>query len=338
MTKYLKHQLLKALPGLLRRFDLVQRTTILRKAISSANLVNSLTRSETIELLRECARVLQISGYVHTGELGPFCGAVKDQSVHGHYLQTNEWSPALQSLLRERVFTERVGTYVDVGANIGLTLIPIAKLGNIRCIGIEPEPRNFTLLRVNCLLNEVADKVELLNYAAMSAPGEVTMELSDWNFGDHRIRLDGQDDASNGTKAAPRLVRVRAAPIDDLIDTTALMRPIVTKVDTQGAEIEVLGGARTLLELTDILILEFWPFGLKRLGGKPEDLLALLKDFRFAALTKLDDQPQAALAISDPVDVIFEEALRRSAAARENHYWDLIVTKLPIDKAPRGGG
>ena len=36
------------------------------------------------------------------------------------------------------------GTYIDVGAHIGFTTIPIARNPRIRCIAFEPEPVNFS--------------------------------------------------------------------------------------------------------------------------------------------------------------------------------------------------
>lgn len=235
----------------------------------------------------------------------------------------------------DHVFADRVGTYVDVGANIGLTLIPIARLGGIKCIGVEPEPGNFRFLRVNCLLNGVEDRVQLLNFAALSKNGKVEMVLSHSNFGDHRIRGVSRGSAGEPVDSGRRIVPVSAAPLDELIDKSSISHPFVCKVDTQGAEVEVLRGSTGLLDHVDMLVLEYWPFGLTRLGNNSKDLIDLLRGFSFGAIGAFDSADAKLGAVCAPAGEVLDDALRLGERAKQDDYWDLVLTRSPIQMAPR---
>ena len=54
------------------------------------------------------------------GEYGVFEGSIHDEVVHGHYRREGTWSPEIQALLANQLFPEGRGTFLDVGANIGL--------------------------------------------------------------------------------------------------------------------------------------------------------------------------------------------------------------------------
>ena len=83
------------------------------------------------------------------GEYGIFEGSIHDEVVHGHYRREGTWSPEIQALLADQLFPEGRGTFLDIGANIGLVSIPLAERRRVRCLAFEPEPRNFQWLERN---------------------------------------------------------------------------------------------------------------------------------------------------------------------------------------------
>ena len=86
---------------------------------------------------------------------------------------------------------------IDVGANIGVISIAFLKDGFFkRAIAIEPEPENYDLLKENITLNGFLDQIHTFQNALSSVTGEVEFELSNDNFGDHRVKIKSENAAS----------------------------------------------------------------------------------------------------------------------------------------------
>ena len=212
-----------------------------------------------------------------SGEYGEFEGAVSDQVVFGTYLATGTWSPALVTLLAQRLLHSAAGTLIDVGANIGLVAIAVAERSRAHCIAIEPEPHNARVLARNVARHGLTRRIELHELALDAQAGHVTLALGDHNSGDNRV-VPGP-----GAANAPR-VTVPAARLDDVLAGRTLQRPCVMKIDTQGAEARVLRGAEHVLAQVDALVVEYWPAGLLRAGDSAQALFALLVQFPYAGL------------------------------------------------------
>jgi len=337
MKSLLKRRLAQSLPGLLKRFAPEQRAQIIRESITDSTYVQALGKSEAEKLLVACAQKTRLTGFLADGEIGVMAGLIGDENVHRAYLSARDWTPSLRDLFR-RVLSEG-GTYIDVGANIGLTVIPMARLPGVRCIALEPEPTNFRFLRANAVFNDVDGVIEFHNAAAMASAGELVMSISAWNSGDNRIEgalSAGQSIAEVSADGKP-LVRVKGVRLDDLAAGKEFSHPCVCKIDTQGAEVEVLKGARELLRQIDLLAIEFWPAGLRRLGGDAESLLQILGEAGFSAglVTKLDGADIQAIDVTHPADQALSNARRLAQHAGPDDYWDLILSRrlLPGNEA-----
>jgi FkbM family methyltransferase len=212
------------------------------------------------------------------GDLGPFEGSSDDQVVFGHYLREGTWAPSLVSLITERLLPANGGTFIDVGANIGLVTVPVIERTKALGLAFEPEPRNFHYLQRNIAHRGLAHRVETFNVAVYSEEANLQMELSNDNHGDHRV-LPGSSEGRSR-----RTVEVAAAALDALLADRPLAPPVVMKVDTQGCEVRVLSGAENVLARTDYLIVEYWPAGVRRMGDSVRALEELLVRFPFAAV------------------------------------------------------
>jgi FkbM family methyltransferase len=151
----------------------------------------------------------------------------------------------------------RPGTLVDIGAHDGLITVPLARLPGSRVLAFEPLPPAFARLQA------------ALREAFGNMPAHVTCHAA--ALGDHAGEialsmpvLDGvaQEQWASTAKdyAAHRSARVGvetfAVPLMRLDD---LGLPDVTgmKIDAEGAEYEILRGAReTLLRCRPVLTLE----------------------------------------------------------------------------------
>jgi FkbM family methyltransferase len=275
-------------------------------------------------VLRRSAERLGVAAIGVEGELGFFQGGALDQAVQGQYMRDRTWAPELQSLLT-RVL-RRGGTLVDVGANIGLTSIPIAKALGVRCYAFEPDPDNFRYLVSNIAANGVTT-AQAFNVAVMPQEGSLQLERSSSNMGDHRIRLGNGSPGEYGEQHRPT-VDVTARRLDRVLENESLVGPVVLKVDTQGAEVQVLRAAAGLLPRVDHAVLEFWPYGLRRMGDSPEAFYDLISAFPFGGVLHDDAAPTLL-----PIERLTAELRRRlpqdGSSTEHLDVWVSRVSEIP---------
>jgi FkbM family methyltransferase len=270
-------------------------------------------------VLRKSAERLGVAAVGVEGELGYFQGSAQDQAVQGHYVRDRTWAPELQSLLT-RVLRQG-GTLIDVGANIGLTSIPVAKALGVRCYAFEPDPDNFRYLVSNIAANGVTT-ARAFNVAVMPQEGALRLERSASNMGDHRIRLGSGAPGKYGEQSRAT-VEVEGRRLDRLLADEILTAPVVLKIDTQGAEVQVLRAAAGLLPRVEHAVLEFWPYGLARMGDSVEAFCELITAFPFGGVLREGAPPALA-----PMDRLTAELRRRIPGGSIEHL-DVWVSRRP---------
>jgi FkbM family methyltransferase len=137
----------------------------------------------------------------------------------------------------------RGGTFVDAGASIGFVTVRAARRAE-RVVAVEPHPVRFAYLERNVNLNGLTN-VTCVNCALGSARGTVTMFDLDPTLGPHPV-----DISTNPGRGSRFDVDVR--PLDELVSEPVAM----LKVDVEGAELEVLRGARNLLAQRPVVYVE----------------------------------------------------------------------------------
>ena len=225
---------------------------------------------------------------VSDGEYGVFEGALADQVVMAEYRSLGTWAKGLVSLVVDRLFGDGPGTFIDVGANIGLVAVPIVQRTGSLGIAFEPEPRNFQYLQRNVARHGLAGRLECHACACYSEPAELSLSLSQDNLGDHRL----QPLAAKHPTTDRAEIRVPAVRLDDVLRGRELPRPIVLKLDTQGSEVRVLEGARETLARADHVISEYWFEGLVAHGDSAARFAEILRDFPFAAVLHVLPLPE----------------------------------------------
>ena len=191
----------------------------------------------------------------------------RDQHVSKGIAENGVWEVYETQLIIERLQPGDV--FVDVGANIGYYSVLASQLVGAagRVHGFEPDPNNFALFKKNVLLNQL-NNVDCYNVALSDSDDEGALYLNNNNFGDHQIYDDG-----SGRDSCAIQLRNGA----NLLSSVANIRMI--KIDTQGAEFQVLSGLLPLLKKQIgplSLIVEFWPYGLTKSGASASQLLDLL--------------------------------------------------------------
>jgi len=160
-------------------------------------------------------------------------------------------------------------TFLDIGANIGTsTITALKRFGAKNAICAEPEPGNRRLLRCNLVMNDLDDRVTVLPYALSDQEGTATLELSDTNWGDHRVRM-GSAEEGVFHEQQRQTIEVRVVRFDALLAEVEvdLSTVGIVWIDTQGHEGHVLSGASRLLSSDVPVVTEYWPYGLERANG-----------------------------------------------------------------------
>jgi len=140
--------------------------------------------------------------------------------------------------------------FIDVGAHIGKYSILFADLVH-KVIAIEPDPRNYTVLRYNIKLNKISNVVTL-QVAASSRKDRVKL-IIDNVYTAHSHVAVGKEETST------HHVIVQALPLDVLLEQLGLISTTmyyVLKIDVEGHEIDVLKGAQRILRKTKIMLVE----------------------------------------------------------------------------------
>lgn len=221
----------------------------------------------------------------------------------------------------------RPGTLVDIGAHDGLLTLPFARLPSSRVHAFEPLPSAFARLvaRLRAEFGEIPGHVALHAAALGDRRGRIalTMPLVDgapqeqWasTAKDYRAHLSARVETAR--------FEVELCMLDDLAldDVTAI------KLDAEGAEYEILRGARdTLLRCRPVLSVEIeerhrigstWavPAYLDALGYdvmfELDGILRPVADFDRATMQVASGDP-SVFAASDPYVFVFY-ALPREA-------------------------
>lgn len=163
--------------------------------------------------------------------------------------------------------------FVDIGANIGTHSVFCLK--NEICktaISFEPDPFNYHLLKRNTGANDLSGRSTLYQLALSDNTGEIEMELSSFNFGDHRIKPAATPRVSFGEETERATASVASITLDELSSRIDLQwDKALVWIDTQGHDGNIFkGGSRFLFSHAGprFLVSEFWPYGIERSGSK----------------------------------------------------------------------
>ena len=156
---------------------------------------------------------------------------VKGAGEHGYWLGTYEQRKrkAMEGLLRAGQI------FFDIGANVGYFSLLAAKLtapdGFV--VAFEPLPRNTNFLRQHIGLNALEQRIKLYEAAVSDHDGKTFFDLGKSSAMGH-IASQGQ-------------LEVQLLSLDSLIKSGEVPMPDVMKIDVEGAEFEVLQGAKEIL-------------------------------------------------------------------------------------------
>lgn len=161
--------------------------------------------------------------------------------------------------------------FFDIGANVGSYTLLASGITKANTVTLEPVKATFDILSSNIGLNNLQNKVKLINAGAGSAPGEIRFS-ADEDTGNH-VMAQGE----NGKNT----ITVPIITIDSLINT---YQPAIIKMDVEGFETEVLKGMEATFNspLLKAIIIELNGSG-GRYGFSDQDIHNLLLSKGFYA-------------------------------------------------------
>ena len=212
-----------------------------------------------------------------------------DRFILPHIKANGYWERSETDLLRSMVGPG--DTVLNVGANVGYTAIALARAVGPegRVIAIEPSIENFSLLTFNLDLNSIGNVLPVLA-AAGDTTGTCRLSVSPDNTGDHRT-------SPNPVEVAHRSVPL--VSLDELLPESA--RPTLIASDAQGADLQILRGARQLIERArPSIAFEFWPTGILGAGDTLDEFDRLLGSGASARLIL----PESEQPVSTAADAV----------------------------------
>ena len=185
---------------------------------------------------------------------------------------------------------------LDVGANIGLTALRMsAAVGYGRVYAFEPDPENYSELLSHVHTNHVRN-ITALQYALGTGEGTGSLRRpAPGNRGCNwvdTVEVEGPNE-------------VRIATVDDFCEGEGLSRIDLIKIDTEGAELAVLRGARMAIDRwKPRLFLEVDSHNIQRTGDTPADLWDFLAGAGY--IVRHADSGQILRSSSDLADGHFD--------------------------------
>lgn len=151
-------------------------------------------------------------------------------------------------------------TYIDIGANIGVTTIPgaIAVGDNGKVIAFEPHPKTVNYLRENILLNKL-NNIEVQNCALGDVQGTTYFTNK------------SSDDMNKVVSADESSIQVPISLLDSF--TEQCDRISLLKVDAEGYEKFVLAGGVQSMKKVECIYFEVDEHNFSDFGYSSQDLL-----------------------------------------------------------------
>lgn len=131
--------------------------------------------------------------------------------------------------------------FVDVGANIGVYALWASEVEGVDVVAFEPSSTTYGRVIENVRLNQLDHRVQVVRKAVGSRPGAVRLTT-------------GQDAVNRIVGELEGTEEVELTTLDAELDQR---KPALVKIDVEGAELDVLAGARqSILRHRPALIVE----------------------------------------------------------------------------------
>jgi FkbM family methyltransferase len=186
-------------------------------------------------LLRKRVRPVKIINGKLKGLRWGFSADTNNEYILGNF-ESN-----LQNIMNAYIGPDNI--VYDIGAHYGyFTLFASRLVGNLgRVYAFEPMPKNFQRLAYNIKINK-PNNIKLYNYA-------ISDKETVLNFSDSKNTVANTYIASSPLFSQPiPIIEIKSISLDILFSRKEILPPQFIKIDTEGAEYDILVGAQNIIE------------------------------------------------------------------------------------------
>ena len=225
--------------------------------------------------------------------------------------KTGRYESELAEIVKR--YVDSSGDAIDVGANVGLFSVLLAKLldAGRHVLAIEPTPPAIKHLRNNIRRNGVNSSVIVFEGVANDAGGLCVLSV-----------IEGKEEYSSlggirhcRVRGEPsRKIEVPGSTIDELVEKHGLS-PGFIKIDTEGAECLVIAGAKeTIRRHRPVILSEASETLLAGCNCSSDELFALLRESQYRILDAYDPRSDATAPFNG--DILAIPLERQADSAR----------------------
>jgi FkbM family methyltransferase len=257
---------------LLRRIALPAVHAI-RRINPSSDVTLARSRDRLFKAVEEGSLVVSLPDFLGSFEFDCHSHLLRRIMIHGGY------EPEVVDEVKARIDPGRDA--IDIGANVGLFTVLMSGLlaAPRRVLAIEPTPGALQYLRRNLVRNHRTDQTIVFAGVATRAAGQFSI-----NVVPSMEEFSSILELVHPTAKCEPMERMPVAgdTVDNLVERFAL-HPGFIKVDTEGAELDVLLGARqTVAKYNPVIVCESWPDELViSAGGSPGAVTRLLRSYGY---------------------------------------------------------
>lgn len=156
-----------------------------------------------------------------------------DKSVELSLYETGIYEAGVLSYIKQNF--QQKGAFIDVGANIGLMSLFVARhFSQAQVYAYEAHPDTFDILKKNCSLNAFSKNIEIHHLAIASKKEQLKI-------------INDKDDNRGGAFLSSQLNDGFDIACDSLDSLLSSMKIEMIKIDVEGFEFEVLKGAKSII-------------------------------------------------------------------------------------------